>query len=98
MAAPFSMPARRPGTPISPSTTRLGKATRRPRSPASERGLVMKFLRGLWQGWREFWALSWWGKGPMLATVALLLIIAIASAGGDSDAAQPGGKAGGEGA
>jgi len=51
----------------------------------------MKFLRGLWQGWREFWALSWWGKGPVLVTLALLLIIAIASGGGGSgDAASDG--------
>lgn len=40
--------------------------------------------RGLWQGWREFWALSWWGKGPLLATLTVLLIIAIGSSGGGS--------------
>jgi len=48
----------------------------------------MKFLSGLWQGWREFWALSWWGKGPVLAILALLLMIAIASGGGSGDAAS----------
>jgi len=48
----------------------------------------MTFLRGLWQGWREFWALSWWGKGPMLATVAGALLITITTASGSS---PPGG-------
>ena len=53
----------------------------------------MKFLRGLWRGWSEFWAMSWWGKGPVLAILAFLLISAIGSAsGGDSsgDAASNG--------
>src|SRR3972149_1011157 len=42
----------------------------------------MKFLRGLWRGWSEFWAMSWWGKGPVLAILAFLLISAIGSAPG----------------
>jgi len=51
----------------------------------------MTFLRGLWQGCREFWGLSWWAKGPILGLLAVLLIAAIASGGsGSGDAASDG--------
>jgi len=39
-------------------------------------------------GWRRFWALSWWWKGPILGVTAFIVLIvgiAVASGGGDND-------------
>ncbi len=39
-------------------------------------------------GWRQFWALSWWWKGPILgvsAFIVLIVGIAVASGGSDND-------------
>ena len=49
----------------------------------------MNPLRSLLDGWREFWGLSWWAKGPILGVLALLLVviisIAVASGGGGDE-------------
>ncbi len=40
------------------------------------------------EGWRRFWALSWWWKGPILGVTAFIVLIvgiAVASGGGDND-------------
>ncbi len=46
----------------------------------------MRFAGLLIDGWNEFWGLSWWGKGPPLVAVLILLIatisVAAASGGG----------------
>ena len=43
-------------------------------------------------GWRRFWALSWWWKGPILGVTAftvLIVGIAVASGDGGDGAASP---------
>ncbi len=44
-------------------------------------------IRSLIDGWREFWGISWWGKGPVLIVIAVLIIVvvAVASTSGDDD-------------
>ncbi len=50
----------------------------------------MNPLRSLIAGWRDFWSLSWWAKGPLLGALALLLIvtISVAAATGESDPSE----------
>ena len=47
----------------------------------------MNPLPSLLAGWRDFWGLSWWAKGPILGVFALLLVvtISVAAATGESD-------------
>ena len=40
----------------------------------------MRFLHRLRDGWHDFWNLTWWGKGPPLVAVLVLLIVTISVA------------------
>ncbi len=48
-------------------------------------------IRSLIDGWREFWGMSWWGKGPVLGIVVTLIVVIIvvaAATGGDDGGAE----------